>query len=140
MADDGNSANWLKEIQNKPTINTLRDFIAWEMRRRDMNMAEFAKFVGISHELVSKLLRGEAGKYPSIETLMKLSDATGESVNSLFNLVIPEHKRGDISPEILIYASRIAQLPPDLIQILDALLLVTETRRSNAQKKVNHNE
>lgn len=125
---------WATPLHNKLTIDTLQDFVLYEMRRRDMKYAEeFAKFAGLSREWVTKLIKGKSAKYPTIDTLLTLSKATGYDVTTLFNLVIPpEERTSDITPEAYIYAQQIAKLTPDLKEVLNALFLVAASRASSS--------
>ena len=126
-----NTTQWTTPLHNRFTIDTLQDLVAYEMRRRDMSAEEFAKFAGLSREWVTKLLKGTGSKYPSIDTLISLSKATGYDVTTLFNLVIPPEDRvSDITPEAYIYAQQIAKLTPDLKEVLNALFLIAAARAS----------
>lgn len=109
-------------MPQKPTINSLSDFVKLEMKRRDISSArEFARFVGISYELVNQMLKGSGAKYPKIETLLKLAEATGTDVVSLFLLVLPDNARR-ANPEDLILSQRIQQLSPEFRKMIDVFV------------------
>ena len=90
---------------------TLSDFIQSEMKKRDMGVVEFAKFVGVTHSTISKHL-GEKAGVPSEDFLVKLSDATTVSLETIFGLAFPRvANRMPVSPKAMLLAQRFDQLP-----------------------------
>lgn len=101
----------------------LGDFLLSEINRRNMSIREFARFVGVNHQTMAKFLDygdKDVG-YPSVEFLIKLMKATGIDGASLLALIDPDLPQ--TSPETLILAERIAQLPDDKRKLVDALVI-----------------
>lgn len=101
----------------------LGEFLLSEMTRRGMSAREFAHFIGVSHTTMNRFL--DYGKkdvgYPSAEFLLKLMRATGMDGSAIMALIDPDVPQ--MSPETLILAERIAQLPDDKRKMVDALVI-----------------
>ncbi len=92
---------------------TLADFIETEMKDRNMGVREFARFVGVSHSTLSKhLTRKRNRPVPREDLLVKLSDATGVNLLTLFALAYPGvAARTALSPRAMLLAQRFEKLP-----------------------------
>lgn len=99
----------------------FNEFIELEMKKRDMSIREFSRFVGLSHSAVSKYLNNPQEKNISIEFMVKVSEGTNTDLTSIVAMVYPEQTT--INPEVQILAERIAKLPPEKRQMVDSLLL-----------------
>jgi len=99
----------------------FNEFIELEIKKRDMSIREFSKFVGISHSAVSKYLSNPEEKNISIEFLVRIAEATNTDLASIVGMVYPE--RTTINAEARILAERIAQLPPNQYEMIESLLL-----------------
>jgi len=99
----------------------FNEFIELEMKKRDMSIREFSRFVGISHSAVSKYLSHPDTKSISIEFMVRVADATNTDLASIVAMVYPEHTT--VNAEVRILAERIANLPPDKRKMVDSLLL-----------------
>jgi transcriptional regulator with XRE-family HTH domain len=99
----------------------FNDFIELEMKKRDMSIREFSRFVGLSHSAVSKYLNNPQEKNISIEFMVRVARATDTDLTSIVAMVYPEQTT--INPEVQILAERIAQLPPEKRKMIDSLLL-----------------
>jgi transcriptional regulator with XRE-family HTH domain len=91
---------------------TLGGFILAEMRQRDMSAREFARFIGVSHQTVSRFLDyGEKDVgYPSVDFLLKLAKATETDVGALMRMLDPE--LDELDPQVMVIAQEIANLSP----------------------------
>ena len=122
-------------------VNTLGEFITSEMAQRGMNVTEFARFVGVSHQIITKMIesdQSEASGYPEFKTLRKLARATGTSLSTLVILLVPEDERPNISPEGLILAERADMLTNEqrevLMTFIGALIVQNLGKLGNKQK------
>jgi transcriptional regulator with XRE-family HTH domain len=91
---------------------TLGSFLLYQMHKRDMSAREFARFIGVSHQTISRFLDyGEKDVgYPSVDFLLKLARATGTDVGALMRMLDPE--LDELDPEVLVIAQEIAHLSP----------------------------
>ncbi|MCC6976540.1 MAG: helix-turn-helix domain-containing protein [Anaerolineae bacterium] len=86
----------------------LGDLIRSEMNIRRLSATAFADMVGVSTATITKCLNGEEG-YPSVEFLLKLSDALNIDLCTLIAFAFPDSKaRPD--PEVMILADRLSKL------------------------------
>lgn len=113
----------IDRMATKVAANTLADWILEEMATRDMSQRKFAELVGVSHATLDRILRPkrEEDKYPSVQTLIKMSRKTGTDLCTLIALVSPEDAH--IDAEARVIAQRIAALPPDKQSQIDTFLL-----------------
>lgn len=109
----------------------LGDFLLREIDRRGMSIREFARFVGLSHQVVSKFL--EYGKkdvgYPSMEFVIKLAKALDKNVGDILVLIDPtlESIGTNTEPQSLdvqtrIHAERYQELTPKQRRLVDAFM------------------
>lgn len=104
-------------------VVTFGEFLKSEMQKRDMNLSEFSRFLGLAHNTVAKYLDypKEGVGYPDIAALVKISRALNVDLGTLVNIVEPSQAR--ISPSILLLAERISRLSEDKQELVDALIL-----------------
>lgn len=122
-------------------VETLGDFVKQERIKRDMKLTEFARFVNIPHQTISKWEKGEVGEgfgYPDFATLIKLSRATGASLTSIVLLLIPREERGGLSAEVRIIAEQIEQLPREARQFVQ--LTVSALVHHNVHNRSDNNQ
>src|SRR5436853_408114 len=101
----------------------LGGFIQEEIKRRDMTIRQFATLVTVNHSIIGKFryhgIRETYNKKPigepSLAFLAKLAKATSVDLCTLIALVYPDATIADARAGLL--ASRIAQLPPDKLQL-----------------------
>lgn len=100
--------------ESKQPEFTLADFIQLEMKRRGMNVREFARAVGVAHSTISnQLTRRTHGARDDF--LGKLSNYTGISMITLRALAdIRYAERVGIPARTLLLAERFAKLPQEL--------------------------
>jgi transcriptional regulator with XRE-family HTH domain len=69
----------------------LAQFILAEMQRHGMSAREFARFVGVSHATINRLVdtRSPDAGQPSVEFIGKLAVATQTPLATLIALVLP---------------------------------------------------
>lgn len=121
----------------------LQKFISTQMHERDMNVVDFAKFIGVSHPTISRALDPRETKTPTLEFLFKLSAATGTDICELVRMVAPPELRRDrkISSNSLAFAERVERLPPELRNLLDDFLITVFLRyRKQVGDDVSNNE
>jgi transcriptional regulator with XRE-family HTH domain len=107
---------------------TLGKYIQDEMKHRDMSIRQFAELVGVTHKVIAKFRHhGIDETYnkrpvgdPSLEFLAKLAKATSIDICGLVALVYPNHTVAD--PRAAVTNTRISQLSPEKIEILDTFL------------------
>lgn len=100
------------------TDNILARFMRTEMLNLDMNQMEFANLMGVSQSTVGRMLRGEI-KDPSLDFLVKLSNATKVDICSLIHLIRPDAFQAGTDTRLI--AERIKRLPKkqrDLVEML----------------------
>lgn len=106
-------------------MNTLREFIANEVKRREMSARQFADLVGVNHKTINKFLdtKSDPGN-PSMEFLLKLSRATNTSIITLIELAYPEVRESlsGPTPSAEVLAERIDQLPADKQRMMIAIV------------------
>ncbi len=99
----------------------FRDFLKAEMKQRNMVPRAFAAFIGVSHTTIVRFtadpMREE--NIPTLEFLLKLSQATNTSLNALLVLCFPEVARPlEIDPELALISESIAALPSESRQMV----------------------
>lgn len=107
---------------------TLGEFIQGEMRRRKLSITKFAEDVGVTHPIIAKFRwHGLKEEYshkpigePSLDFLAKLAKATHVDLCTLVALIHPDATKAD--PRAGLLAARIAQLPPDKLEVFDTFL------------------
>jgi len=99
-------------------VYNIADFILSEMKRRDLRVGEFARLVGVSHATISKHLSADP-PVAKPEFLLKLSAATGVSIEALIALAYPEvAAQTALSARAKILAQRIEKLPESIQDFL----------------------
>lgn len=99
-------------------VYNIADFILSEMKRRDLRVSEFARLVGVSHATISKHLSTKP-PVAKPEFLLKLSAATGASIEALIALAYPEvANKTALSARAKILAQRIEKLPESIQDFL----------------------
>lgn len=101
-------------------MQNLGEFIAQEIRKRDMSDREFAEFVGVSNATIHRAMSPDAPT-PTLEFLQKLARKTGVDICTLVALVMPNDTQR--TPEVDLIATRVAQLPLDKREFLDDVLV-----------------
>lgn len=101
------------------SMNKLGDFIAAELRQRNMSARQFAEHVGVTHPTITKAMYAQPPE-PSLDFLEKLALATHVDLCTIVALVKPEATR--VRPEVQLIAERIARLPADKREIIDGYL------------------
>jgi len=100
---------------------TLREFIESEIKKRDMSLSEFARFIGISPSAVIKYLNEES-RGISIEFMVKLARGTNTNLKTIVAMEYPEETE-ELDPSVILMAERITRLPQDKRQMVESLLL-----------------
>lgn len=91
-------------------------FLIDQMEQRKLSARKFAGFTGVNHEVITRFMNhapSEDVGFPSLQTLRKLSDATGVSLLTLIGLAFPDTAHLDMDISIRLLAEQIAQLPPE---------------------------
>lgn len=97
---------------------TFRDFLLEEMRKRDMNVSAFARFLGITHTAVNRFLDGTTE--PAPRTLAVMSEKLNVPIETLFSIAYPNIDNAVFKddPEALMLAKQISELPPDKRELI----------------------
>lgn len=103
---------------------TLGEWIATQMRERDMSMSEFARYIGTTGATLSRAMSKDAPQ-PSVDLLVKLSNGTGVSLMTLLKLAFPEIQQVEVDTGARLLAEQIMQLPPEKREIAEAFILGT---------------
>lgn len=111
----------LREVQ----LQKLRSFILTEIRKRDMSVRQFSEFVGVAHSTVNRILDENDQSTPTLESLLKIADATNTDLYALLGLTFPDIvQRTALSPDARIIAQRVEQAPEHIREAIRALLLI----------------
>lgn len=106
-------------VSTRVRMNKLGEFIASELRNRDMSARQFADLVKTNHSTITKAMYPNPPE-PTLDFLVKLARATSTDLCALVALVKPDDTR--VRPEVQLVADRIARLPPDKLEIIDGYL------------------
>lgn len=97
---------------------TLAEFLEIEMNQRKMSVREFARFVGVSHSVISKHHNKE-DITPSIDFLLKLSEKTETNLQAVLAMAFPDvMKKTALSPRATILAQRFDNLSEPIQDML----------------------
>lgn len=97
--------------------NAFREFLAMEIKKRELTAREFSRLIGVAHTTVSRTLdRSKPAKTPSLEFLAKLAIATNTDIRSLAALLVPTATRADQLRTM--FAELASQLPAEDQQVL----------------------
>lgn len=102
-------------------MSNLSDFIKKEITRRELSIRGFADLCGVTHTTLLRYLEGDA---PTLDFLGKLARATNTDLIALIDLAFPgliEETRA--SPEAIIFAQQLDQLPPEVRDVLYRMIL-----------------
>lgn len=120
-------------------LTKLGEFIAEEMKKRDMSARKFSELVDVNHKTINKFLDpdGDPGN-PSIEFLLKLAEATHTNVVALIGLAYPDvAEQMAISPNVEVLADRFSQLASNDQRVVLALINQLLSQGNTAQKQIN---
>jgi transcriptional regulator with XRE-family HTH domain len=77
----------------------------------------------VSHQTVNRVLDERYESGPSADTILKISEATGVSAVTLFEMAYPEARQASaLSADSRALAQRIERLPPELKAAIIAIL------------------
>ncbi len=114
-------------------LSGLGKFILDEIKKRDMTANQFASLVGVSHTTIGRLIEPGDKTLPTLDFLMKLSEATHTDICNLVALVAPRNTLTNARAQVI--AERIARLPPDKQEIVDTFLLGLSLKSANEAEK-----
>lgn len=104
-------------------VKTLSEWLLEEIQQRHLSIREFAKRSGVAHGTLLNILDSEqaGARYPSVETLVKLSRATGTDLCTLVSMLAPSDTLTE--PDTLVLATRIKNLTPEAQSVLEDWLM-----------------
>lgn len=104
-------------------VMTFGQFLKSEMQKRDMNVSQFAEFVGVSHQTIGRYLEypENGAGYPEMKVLVKLSKTLNIDLGNLVAMIEPSQAR--ISPSVLMLAEQISKLPVETQDLIKALIV-----------------
>jgi transcriptional regulator with XRE-family HTH domain len=113
---------------------TLGEFILAQMHQRDMSAREFARFVGVSHQTISRFLDyGEKDVgYPSVDFLFKLAEATDTDIGVLMRMLKPDYDEFD--PQLMVIAQGLADLTPQERTVIETFINTMRKTRSGQEQ------
>jgi transcriptional regulator with XRE-family HTH domain len=98
---------------------TLKDFIAQEMKRRNLTIREFAKEVGVSSSTIVRTMSKNPPQ-PSLDFLEKLALYTHTDICALVAFIYPNATT--VNPNAAIFAARYAALSEQERDLVNRLL------------------
>lgn len=102
---------------------TFRNFIRDEIRRRGYSDREFARKIGIASGTISMWLSEESAPKPELAQLIKVSDFTGISLETIIGLAYPDvAARTAMSPSARYLAQTFEALPEEVQASIFALI------------------
>lgn len=109
----------MSELERDPT--PLGRFLKAEIEKRRISIREFARRADISHSTISDHLNGIAGE-PTLDFLRRVSTYTGIDICTLISLIIPGSAQSGPSPETIVLAKQLQQLPDEMLAIVKRLI------------------
>jgi len=110
------------EMMPAVSYQDLRDFVEREMKSRQMNISQFARFIGVSHTTIGRLIDPQNPTTPSPELLVALAEKTGVNYSALTALILPAAEQTELDPKTVIRAERIGQLTPEQQEHIDEII------------------
>jgi transcriptional regulator with XRE-family HTH domain len=102
---------------------TLEEFVLAQMAQRDMSARQFAEFVGVSHSTVNRMLDSRNEIPPSMEVLIKISNATRVNLTTLIQLSYPDIALDEgLSPSAQLLAQQFEELPDNIKDVIMTLI------------------
>lgn len=99
----------------------LPSFLQREIKKRDQSIRAFAEDLGVNHNTVIRYLDGDD---PTLDFLVKLAKTTGTDLVALIDLAYPGLiNETRASPEAIIFAQQLDQLPPEVRSVLYRMIL-----------------
>lgn len=117
-------------------LEPFRNFLLDEIKKRDMSVREFAKWVGLTNTTINKYLDARDGRIPTIESLVALAQKTGTPIDTLLAMIYPDIdsrliRTDDKTIELV---QKIVQLPPEKREIVEAFIIGTILQQSNKRE------
>jgi transcriptional regulator with XRE-family HTH domain len=119
----------------------LRQFLDQELAKRGKNgralsRADFASLVGVSQDTINEVYNNDKSA-PSLEFLLKLSEATGTGVDAIIAIAYPAYaERFKVDPAIVLLVKELEGLSEaEQSFILNAIRGLKSNRVSNEKNK-----
>jgi transcriptional regulator with XRE-family HTH domain len=110
-------------------LNKFQKFLIDEMQRRGMSNREFARFINVSNTTINRAVDQKLDKEPTLEFLVKVSEAIHVDVSTLVEMVHPQAvNENRISPTAKALAQRIENLPEDVQAVIAAIIRGSATQ------------
>jgi transcriptional regulator with XRE-family HTH domain len=102
---------------------SLSEFIRDEMNKRKMTARQFAEFLEVAPSTVTTYLRGQETE-PTLAFLRKLAKQTDTPLATVIAVAFPDvaGEIGDVSPHILLLATRLSNLPESVLNIIKRII------------------
>lgn len=111
--------------------NELAELLRAEMKRGGLSQREMATKLDVSQKALQNWLGQEGTPRLRTSSLIKLSHALNIDIKTLAAMVSPEHVH-DVSIANQVRAQQIEKMPPDIIEAIDALILLGLKKIDNA--------
>jgi Helix-turn-helix. len=111
-------------IQVSDTSYSLQDFIEDEMKRLDFTSArQLAAAMEVAPSTVTRILNRKKPADPDLETLVKLANITGKSIEALVAIAFPDvARKTQLRAKTEIMAQRFEKLDESEQRTVEALL------------------
>lgn len=116
------------KVVNNMAMEALADWLNEELDSRHMSIRELSRESGVAHSTLNKIAKAVPGYYPSVDTLIKLSEYTKTDVCALMGLIAPHVSHADAETRILV--DRVKRLPPHLRVVAENFLRGTRLQDS----------
>lgn len=110
-------------------LESLITFIQEELDRRDWTQAKLAQEMKVRHTTIRNIMKRKLVEYPTTDTFAKLAKATHIDLCSIIALIHPDAT--NINAEAAIIANRVAQLPPDRLELFDDFILWLSSQKGS---------
>lgn len=107
---------------DRTRVYTFSGFIEDEIRKNGSSLRAFARRVGIAHGTISNWINEDSPK-PELAQLIKLSEVTGVSLETIIGLAYPDVvKKTALSPTARLLAQQFERLGDDVKESILALI------------------
>ena len=107
-------------------MTAISKFIDTYIKSHSMNFTTFGELVGVSHTTVRRWTKAES--QPDLDQLVKISEATRVELCYLVELIYPQPARS-VDPDTLRLAESIGQLPVEMKEMVDSIILGLSLKR-----------
>lgn len=111
--------------------NLLADLLVEVMKNNELSQRDMAVKLGVSQKALQNWLSQEGIPRLRTSSIIKLSNALNIDIKTIAALISPDNTY-DISAKSLLKAQQIDKLPPDIVESIDALIMLGLKKLENA--------